>query len=63
MAQAAGCLPTDLLRSRSLPELMVNARLFRAARDERRGRVRDSVTGKDAFEAYGILLGEIAGEP
>ena len=60
LATRAGMLPLDLLRRYTLPELQANAALVRAAREHRRRRLRKSLAGQDAFEAYAVFLEEIA---
>jgi hypothetical protein len=55
-------LPSDLLRRKTLPALLLDAEVRTAALKFKRERIRRLVSGKDAFEAYAVLLGEIAGE-
>lgn len=59
MSDSAGMLPTELLSTRPLPELIANARVFKAAREERTKRVA-KLANKDFFEAVVLLLAEIA---
>jgi hypothetical protein len=60
LAGRARCLPTDLLASRSLPELLANATLLRAAEAEKRNRVHSLIRGKNALDAIPVLLELIA---
>lgn len=60
LAQRAGCLPTDLLREKTLTEIQLNARILSAARAGRVKRVNKLIVEtKDPLNLIIQLLGEL----